>query len=71
MSTSVLTFYQNQGPKGNNSDKDGTDDIQIHSEPSGRRQKQEPSLWICESLSMILNRKTMLAASHNREHFLS
>ena len=57
MSTSVLTFYQNQGPKGNNSDKGGTGDIQIHSEPSGRRQKQEPSLCICESLSMIHKQK--------------
>ena len=46
--TFILTFCQNQGPKGNNSDKDGTDDIQIHSEPSGRRQKQEQGLWICE-----------------------
>ena len=46
--TFILTFCQNQGHKGNNSDKDGTDDIQIHSEPSGRRQKQEQGLWIFE-----------------------
>ena len=47
--TFILTFHHNQGSKGNNNDKDGTGDIQIHSDPSGHRQKQEPSLWICES----------------------
>ena len=46
--TFILTFCQNQGYKGNNSDKDGTDDIQIHSKLLGHRQKQETSLWICE-----------------------
>ena len=75
MSTSVLTFYQNQGPKGNNNDKDGRDDIQIHSEPSGRRQKQEPSLWICESLSIIHKQKNHVScflvgrAFFSVEHF--
>lgn len=45
---SVLTFFQNQGPKGNNDDQQGTDNIQPHGKTLGHGQKHEPALWIYE-----------------------